>query len=469
LKHIVFTLNPVAKAKPSPKPYLTRIPPEFDASPEGAITIEILRESWDWPRVKQLLDGVPSLSGESKTTDSNIDNLPLRIQVKTAVEDMARKICPLLPGGKGDLKEILASAKEWNLKAWRGGPEAKAVLKTDVLQFRALARAVRYRLAENFCRLNWRNWDKRAYRFYKDLQYNLGKFRRVHFLTLTFTGNPNYERVCKLLKNVTGNRLCRQGFESVSVVAFHPEEHQQGRIHVHMLCWSQQPRSLSEEKSAIEGILAAISQSRQGIGFTDYQMATGAAEILKVSAYLALNYSLTLRQPKGPDNPIPKGKHVSRPPQNAMPGVKWIRVGKISLVNRATKDWRRAVSRYAAATGRPLGGDLRWIWRERRRIRHYIEPLECWEVGVTGLDGYTYRVIPEESDHVGNEIYRLSSDERGDFFLTESAFEDLAAYQIEPGALPKNPRFDLTTGKAAHVYEVLGMTAFLRDRSRRSA
>jgi len=453
----------------SPNPSPTWIPAEFDTSTEEKITIEILRESWDWARVKQLLDGVSSLSTYSKTTDSNIDNKPLRILVKEAVEDMARRICPLLPGGKGDLKEILASAKEWTLKARRGSPEAKAVLKTYVLQFMALALAVRYRLAEIFCRPNWRNWDKRAYRFYKELQYNLGKFRRVHFLTLTFTGNPDYERVCKLLKGVTGNRLYRQDFESVEVVAFHPEEGQHGRLHVHMLAWSKHVRSLSEEKSAIEEVLAATSQAGQGIGFTDYRVASGAAEILNVSAYMALNYSLTLKQPKGSENPIPKSKHVLRPPQFSLPGVKWIRVGKISLVNRATTEWRQAVSRYAAATGRPVGGDLRWIWRERRRIRAYLEPLRCWKVGVTGLDGYTYLVTREEPDYHGEEFYRLSSDERDDFFLTESALEELAAFQVEPGALPKNPRADLTTGKVANVYEVLGMTAYLRSRSRRSA
>ena len=462
-------MSPSVTARPSHHPSPGRKPIDFDTSTEGKITIELLPESWDWPRVKQLLDHVSSLSTDSKTTDSIIHNQPLRIQVKEAVEDMARSICPLLPGGKGDLKGILASAKEWNLKARRGSPEAKAILKTYVLQFRALARAVRYRIAEIFCRLNWRNWDKRAYRFYKELQYNLGKFRRVHFLTLTFRGNPTYAEVRRLLKDVTGNHLYRQDFESVEVVAFHPKENQHGRLHVHLLCWSKRARSLGREKSAIERVQTAISGTGRGIGFTDYRVASGAAEILNVSAYMALNYSLTLKQPKGADNPIPKAAHVLSRPQNSLPGIKWIKVGKISLVTRATTEWRQAVSRYAAATGRQLGGDLRWIWRERRRIREYIEPLGCWEVAVSGLDGYTYRVIPEESDHHGEEIYRLSSDERGDFFLTESALEDLAAFQVEPGALPRNPRFDLTAGKVANVYEVLGMTAFLRDRFTRSA
>lgn len=381
--------------------------------------------------------------------------------MKEAVEEMAQRICPLLPGGKGELREILASVKGWALDARRGSPEAKTALKAYRLLFRALALAVRYRLAEIFCKANWRNWDKRALKFYMEAQYNLGTLSRLHFLTLTFTGDPDYERVCDLLKDVTGNHLYRHGFESVEVVAFHPEENQHGRIHVHMLCWSKQARSLGAEKSALDGIREAISRSGRGIGFTDYRVASGAAEILNVAAYMAFNYSLTLKQPKGPENPIPKSAHVLRPPQNSLPGVKWLRLGKFALVTRATADWRRAVSRYAAATGRQLGGDLRWIWRERRRIRAYLEPSGCFEVGVTGLDGYTYRVIPEDPDHLGEEIYRLSSDERGDFYLTHSALEDLAAFQIAPGALPKNPHYDLTTGKTAYYLEVLGMREFL--------
>ena len=211
----------------------------------------------------------------------------------------------------------------------------------------------------------------------------------------------------------------------------------------------------------LERVQAAVSRAGRGIGFTDYQVATDPAAILKVSAYLALNYSRTLKESKGPDNPIPKSAHVVSRPKNSLPGVKWITVGKITPVTRATTSWRLAVSKYAAATGRPFGGDYRWIWPTRRRIREYIEPLGCWEVSVTGLDGYTYRVSPDGVDHVGNEIYLLSSDERGGFYLTQSGLDDLAAFQIEPGALPKNHRLDLTTGKAAYCYEVLGMLAFM--------
>src|ERR1035437_2977455 len=420
----------IEAAQPATSSASTRLLVEFDTSTDGKICIEILQNSWDWPRIKLLLDQVSSSSDDRKTTDSNADNQCVKESVKVADEKLVRRICPLLPGGKGDLREILARVKSWYKLARRGSLEAKAAIRPYVPQFKALAQEVRARLAEIFCRPNWRDWDKRAYRFYKELQYNLGKFRRVHFLTLTFTGDLIYAQVRRLLKDVTGNHLYRQDFESVEVVGFHPDLTQTGRIHVHLFCWSKRARSIREEKSAIEMVQAAIALTGRGIGFTDYQVASGTAAILRVAAYMALNYSLTLKQAKGPENPIPKGAHVLSRPENSLPGIKWTTVGKISLVTRATTAWRQAVSRYAAATGRPLGGDLRWIWRERRRIRDYIEPLGCWDVSVTGLDGYTYRVIPDKPDHLGEEIYLLSSEERGGFFVTQSALEDLAAFQI---------------------------------------
>ena len=446
----------------------TRLPVGFDASTDGKTTIEIAPNPWDWPQIKQLLDYVSSLSDNGETTDSTIENEHDSAFIKVAIAVLANRIAPHLPGGKVALREILAKVKSWTIRARRGNPEAKAILRPYLLRFMALAQAVRYRLAETFCRPNRRDWDKRAYRFFQELQYNLGKFRRVHFVTLTFAGDPDYARVRKLLKDYTGNHLYRQGFESVEVVASHPEDNKHGRIHVHMLCWSKRTRSLRAERSVLERVQEAVSRAGRGIGFTDYQVASGPAEILKVCAYLAFNYSRTLRQPKGPDNPIPKSAHVLSRPENSLPNIKWIKVGKITPVTRATTSWRLAVSKYAAATGRPFGGDLRWIWRERRRIREYIEPLGCWEVNVTGLDGYTYRVSPDGVDCVGNETYLLLSSERDGFHLTQSGLDDLAAFQIVPGALPKNPRLDLTTGKAPYVYEVFGMLAFMSRKKRRN-
>lgn len=280
-------------------------------------------------------------------------------------------------------------------------------------------------------------------------------------MTLTFTGDPTYKRVRELLKDVTGNHLYRQGFESVEITAFHPEDNLPGRLHVHLLFWSKQPRSLRAERTVIDQFRTAVGRAQRGIGFTDHQEALGPAAILGVAAYMAWNYSRTLQQAKGPGNPIPKGARVLSRPQQVLPGQAWLSTGKISLVTPSTTAWRKAVSRYAAAHGRSPAGDRRWIWRERRNIREYLEPETWWEASVTGLDGHTYRVIPAGEDHCGEETYLIASEERGGFYLTESGLEELAKLQVASGALPKNDQLDLTTGMTANCYEVLGMLAFM--------
>jgi hypothetical protein len=85
--------------------------------------------------------------------------------------------------------------------------------------------------------------------------------------------------------------------------------------------------------------------------------------------------------------------------------------------------------------------------------------VSWWNPSVSGLDGFDYRVIPMGEDHEGDETYLLSSDERGGFYLTEHGLQGLAKYGVSSGALPKNPRFDLTTGKTARIYETLGILA----------
>ena len=53
-----------------------------------------------------------------------------------------------------------------------------------------------------------------------------------------------------------------------------------------------------------------------------------------------------------------------------------------------------------------------------------------------------------------------ASDNRWDWPRIQQLLEGLAKYGVSSGALPKNPRFDLTTGKTAGIYETLGMFAF---------
>lgn len=430
----------------------TRRELEFDPSKEGKIVIEVRQQPWDWQRIRQLFDEVLPLSTNRQTTDSKAP--------KEVVESLAKQLYPYLPKGKNELRTIRTNAKRFGEMAHRSrNLEARDALRPYVMGLAALSLAAGQKLAAIFCEANWRNWDLRAYRFFQELQLNLIKLRRIHFVTLTFTGDPTYQRVRDLLKDFTGNQLYRQGFESVEVVCFHPENDLPGRLHVHLLLWSKCQRSRQAETTAIEEILAATARAGRGIGFTDCRPVSGATEILKVSAYMALNYSRTLRIAKGPNNPIPKGAHVLSRPQNCLPGQAWAKVGKVTLITPATTAWRKAVSRYAAARGRSTTGDRRWIWPERRHIREYLEPEEWEECSVTGLDGYTYHIREPNEDRFGTEVYRLESEDGRSFYPTVETLEKLAALQILPNTLPKDNSLDFTTGTTANWLEMLGLDA----------
>jgi hypothetical protein len=186
--------------------------------------------------------------------------------------------------------------------------------------------------------------------------------------------------------------------------------------------------------------------------------------MIREFAYMAKNYSDSLKAPKGAGEQIPKKSRLISRPKESRAGVSWVAVGRISLVTPEKTSWRKAVSRHAAATGRTPEGDRRWVWRERRAIRQWLEPETWWAASVTGLDGYTYRVTPAGVDQLGHEIYALSSDERGTFFLTQYALEGLARLQVMPGCFEKQEKLDLTTGVTAYCLEVLGMYAFTKPR-----
>lgn len=76
---------------------------------------------------------------------------------------------------------------------------------------------------------------------------------------------------------------------------------------------------------------------------------------------------------------------------------------------------------------------------------------------MTGLDGYTYHVIPYGEDAVGNETYLLSSEERGGFVLTEHGLQVVGKFEVMCETLPKNDLLDLTTGEHACWMEVWGL------------
>ncbi|MFN9027558.1 MAG: hypothetical protein ACK5VX_15320, partial [Akkermansiaceae bacterium] len=95
---------------------------------------------------------------------------------------MAKQLYGYLPRGKTALREIRNNSRKYIQMAGRAGsPEARETLKPYKLKLYALGLAARKKLAAKHTETNCRNWDRRAYRFYQELQQNLGKLTRIHF------------------------------------------------------------------------------------------------------------------------------------------------------------------------------------------------------------------------------------------------------------------------------------------------
>lgn len=407
---------------------------------------------WGWTQIKQLLDEVAPLTTDRKSPDSF-----------EGTSRLAFRLFGFIPQSKAELRRLRDNAKRYFRLATSRRPETREILMPYRRELRALVWSTRQRLATAIAAVNPHGWDKRAWGLFHALQANLGKMPRTYFLTVTFRKHATYEQVRKKLKGIVGNILGRAGFESVDVVAWHPKRGSDARIHAHLIFWNVRPRSRQAESAAVKRVDAALKAGRYGAGSCPLSK---TRDFLSTAAYLAFNYDRMLKLAKGPSNPIPKYAKLLRPPKQVLPGRPWTKTGRFSFVTPATKAWRAAVARYAVATGKDENGCWRWIWRERHRIRAYLQPEEWCSVCVTGLDGYTYQVASYGVDHLGNETYLVSNEERGGFVLTDRGLEVVAGYQASFNALPKNDRLDLTTGQRANWREVWGMP-FQRRRNQR--
>lgn len=396
------------------------------------------QNSWGWPQIQHLLDEV-LLSDRLETTDS--------------LDSSIQKLYGFLPEGKQKLRRLKNNAKRYYRMGGIGG-SAREEVAPYRKRLKALVWAVRIKLSAVLTAPNPHKWHKRAYGFYLALQHNLGTNRRLHFLTITFPDNPTYGEVRRRFRGITKNLLYRKGFESVDVVAFHPRPGKTPRIHAHLLVWSREQRSYHAEKVARGRVKIALHEGRYGVGFVQL---SEVRDFLKTAAYMAWNYDTSLRLNKGDNNPLPKGARLASAPKEVHPGQKWKRTGKFSFHTPQMQAWRAAVGRYAAATGKTTEGNWQWIWRERHRIYAHLRPEEWHRASVTGLDGYTYRVIPYDEDIMGHETYLLDNDKRGGFILTEHGLAELGRYDAASGALRKNDLHDLTTGEHACWYEVWGL------------
>ena len=417
----------------------------------------VMQNLWGWPQIQQLLGEVFLSSDVGNTTVSNRE-----------WQKMALQVYGFLPQGKEELRRIRDNGKRYFRDAAWGRPEAREILRPYRQQLRALVWATRMKLAAVHCRPDQQSWHKRAYGFFLALQNNLGRLRHLHFVTLTFVDPVDYGGVRGCLRELKKNILRREGLAAVNVIACHPSKGTQGRLHLHMLIWSNETRTPQAESAAVKRAFGKLSKCRRrgkerrnqsgyGVGRIEIERISGSQSFLRVFAYIAWNYSATLKLSKGDHNPVPPFARLPGHPPEVHPGVRWIKTGGFSFVTPATCAWRSAIGRYAAAEGRSTEGNWQWIWRERRRIREYLEPERWRPPSVTGLDGFTYRVIAYGEDIAGNETYLVSSEERGGFVLTEHGVEGVGKFETLCGALPQNRLLDLTTGEHACWFEIWGL------------
>ena len=397
---------------------------------------------WTWTNIRNLIDEF--------VLSTNIRN----------VDVSTRELWGLLPNSKSELRLLRDNSKHFYRLSFRntkGGLETRHY--RERLKF--LVNVVRLKMAEVLTRANPRGWSKKAWGLYQSIQSNLGKKTKVYSATITFVENLGYEGVTRALDSLRKNLFWRRGLESVVVLAWHPrtahsdrEAWGNGRIHAHVLLWSRVVRTAREENAEIRAVDEALREGRYGVGL--YRLAE-VRGFLSAAAYLAWNYDSTLKAAKGPNSIIPPRAHLLRLPRNSARGGYWARIGKFSMNSSHLRAWRAAVAKYAVATHKDVEGSWQWTWRERKKIRVFLEPETISVPAVSGLDGFTYTIAAYGEDIDGQETYLLSNHERGAFVLTEFGLENLGMWDVAAGALVCNWRRDLTTGQPAIWSRVCGL------------
>jgi hypothetical protein len=441
-------------------PAISRKVPQFQES-TGTVGIPV-DDPWIWPAILKMVTDADALFtiktttfGKSgKSLSGKRKKGSCRDPWETRQEALHDYFYGKLPWAEGKLMEIIDSLCGWLTSRDRKVRSAVDPVREDL---RVLLYAARLRLAEYICRPNRQNWKKEAWGYFQELQMNLGKVNRLYFLTYTFRAGTTFEKVSAAAKAFAKDHLWVMGFGSTGTITRHDSGKKEGIFHVHLLVWSLAERSRSQENEAMKKIESALRKGCCGIGLhLCLRVKHGRTDFAKVAAYLAWNYNEALSLPRGEGKSVPKGARMLRGSTLAREGVKWQKTGAFSLETPARVAYRRAVAKYAAATGKSAGGNWSWVWRERKKIREYLEPEKPLGATITGADGYTYQVRVWPRDHEHQENYLISSPERG-FELTLHGLKEIAKFMMMPGAYEEIPGFDPTTGRTAYWVRILGL------------
>ena len=401
------------------------------------------RREWSWKQIRELLNENQSLYTIRKTTVSNSYN--------PDIIHYAEQIYGMLPESKTELRTLRDHAKDLFNQSCLGSPGRRDELKQYRDGLRGLIWGCRLKLGTVLTTPNYWKWSKKGYALFLDLQQNLGKNRRVFFLTITFKTLHNYVEARKELRGFTKNVLNRLGFYSMSVIAYHATRKSERRLHAHILFWPREERIAYHHKAAVRRVATAMSDGRYGIGRVDLKLLRGAAHFLRVAAYVAYNYDEAVQLDRNQTNPIPPGARILSTPNEVVPGRKWQRCKKFSFVTPATVAWRRAVCDYSAARGLSQEGNYQWMWQRRRDIRKYLRPELFRRGTLTGLDGLNYVVKPFASVRLDDEWYVLENETKGAIIVEERDIEILGKLNALGNSLRVDLRLDPSSGRPGYI------------------
>ena len=319
-------------------------------------------------------------------------------------------------------------------------------------EFQAMLLAINTKIANQFTNPNLNGWDDRACNLFLEIQSNLSEIRPLYFATITFRDVLNFETVSSHLTDLRDNTLSRAGFQSVGVIAYHamtpddlrrnsyrrdPSRPRERRLHVHLLFWPQEGVSRDQIARMLRRLQHALDCGRHGIGYYRFSKIKGMLDFLKRAAYMAFNYSVSLKYNRGEEwNPIPTGARLLRLPRNDRHHTRWPRIidDRISTSQRA---WEKAVIKYADKMAYDYRGY--WIKQFAERIQELVEPEEWQDPKVSGVDGFEYLISPVPPALGGEQQYELINPERPRWMISEEELQELGKLEVYPGALPWNP------------------------------
>jgi len=432
-------------------------------------SLQLYDRTWDWLRIRQFLHEHVLSNTAEETSQSNLPN--------------PEELFGFLPPSMGELKQLQSRAKElYQLAYWQGSAQNREALRPYRSALRILIWATRYKRGVLATLPNQRGWHERADKLYRDLQRNLGKNLQVYSMTVTFRRRLSYKTYQTRMQRFIQNTLKRLGFECVSVTGYHQKEQwelrgqNEPRLHAHLLIWPSHAQDARSLQNALTRLGRILDKRRHGIGeHTKPRRCAGTKGFLKAAAYLAYNYSRSLRLVRGiSSNLIPNGARLVRVPQFVCAAVRW-RKAVTTPTTPAKEAWRAATRCYAKAMGYNLHGRQTWKWSHRHAIRARTQTQRYRTATVTGLDGITYLVEPYGQDSDGDELYLLTNKARGGFVILAHDLEILGKLGARCGLIYRNSRFDLVHGKhaywldqIAYIWDPEGDSVKFPNRRRRS-